>query len=124
MTRSQYYQFSQKFGRPDGKGVIYTHNEKEVFHRDGLKLLKSLAIECGIEADFRSNKGGIAVSGEVTMHGDTVYVQLYQPSFASVGFQFLVRKCEGRKDYTGKTNHFHSDMDPIERLIALINNLK
>jgi hypothetical protein len=110
MFQSQYNQFARKFT----KSVSYTVNEKTVFHRDGMKLLKTLAIELGIEADFRSNKGGVAVSGEITLHGDQIYIQLFQPSFAPDSFQFLVRSCKGRKDYSGGMNHFHSQLsDPI-----------
>jgi len=120
MTENLYNKFAAKFTR----SVAYTVEEKNAFHRDGMKLLKSLAKDCGIEADFRSNKGGIAVSGEITMHGDTVYVQLYQPSYGPSDFQFLVRSCQGRKDYTGATNHFVNSSDPCEKLITLINRLK
>lgn len=108
----------------EGHSVAYTDKEKNDFHKEGLKLLKSLAKHCGIEADFRSNKGGIAVSGEITMHGDTVYVQLSQRAFEGGAISFLVRQCEGRKDYCGKTNHYHHACDPNYGLANLVNRLK
>jgi len=120
MTKNLYNEFARKITR----SVAYTTNEKAVFHRDGMKLLKTLALECGVKADFRSNKGGIAVSGEVTMHGDTVYVQLHQAITSPAPFRFLVRTCKGRKDYSGGTNYFHNASDSAENLIALVNRLK
>lgn len=120
MTENLYNEFAKKIVRP----VAYNENEKTIFHRDGMKLLKTLALECGIEADFRNNKGGIAVSGEVTMHGDTVYVQLYQSIINTEAFLFLVRSCEGRKDYHGGRNHFHTSKQSAKELIELVNSLK
>jgi hypothetical protein len=53
----------------------------------------------------RSNLGGVAVSGEATLHGQNLYVQICQPA---TGWDrgILIRTCEGRKDYTGGRNHF------------------
>ena len=49
----------------------YNDDQKRAFHATGRKRLKSLAAALGFEPgsyDLRSNLGGIAVSGEVTMH--------------------------------------------------------
>jgi hypothetical protein len=43
-------------------------------------LADALRLSSG-EFDLRSNKGGIAVSGEVTLHGDDLYVQVSQSYF-------------------------------------------
>lgn len=77
---------------------------KQTFHKEGKKFLKQLAEVLGItaECDVRSNLGGVAVSGEVTLHGDRLYVQLYE---YQNGVQVLYRACTGRKDYTGGQNN-------------------
>jgi hypothetical protein len=63
--------------------------------------------------DLRSNAGGIAVSGEVTMHADHVYVQACQPATGhDTGLMF--RTCQDRKDYHGGPNHFAS-LDLLNR---------
>lgn len=93
------------------KSCSYEHDQKEAFHRIARARLKALADALGLPAgsyDLRSNKGGIAVSGEVTLHHDHVYVQAAQSAFggengAATGL--LIRSCEGRKDYTGGRNH-------------------
>jgi hypothetical protein len=45
------------------------------------------------------------VSGEITMHHDRVYVQVSQPSMGHDS-GILIRRCAGRRDYTGGRNHF------------------
>ena len=80
---------------------------KKQLHRHGRAFLASLAAELGLVTgtyDIRSNKGGIAVSGEVTLHADRLYVQLYE-SCIHPGVMVLYRTCEGRKDYSGGLNH-------------------
>ena len=55
--------------------------------------------------DIRWNPGGIAVSGEVTLHHDRFYLQIEQ-SCMGPGHEVLYRSCRGRKDYTGGPNHW------------------
>ena len=55
--------------------------------------------------DLRSNKAGIAVSGEVTLHHDQVYIQVGQ-SIISGGMDILIRSCSGRRDFSGGLNNF------------------
>ena len=84
----------------------FTPSSKARFHRDTARLLRRVATELGLskgEYDLRSNKGGVAVLGEVTLHSDTLYLQ--------VGCSFgepvvLYRSCEGRKDYHGGANRY------------------
>ena len=81
---------------------------KGKFHRAAMKTLRDLATKLGLskeQYDVRSNKGGHAVSGEITLHTDNVYVQI---SEGSNGMQVLYRTCKGRKDYSGGTNNFTS----------------
>ena len=82
----------------------YNDAQKRSFHATGRKRLKALAAALGLEAgayDVRSNLGGIAVSGEATLHGQNLYVQICQPATGHDS-GILIRTCEGRKDYTGR----------------------
>ena len=84
--------------------------EKESFHRDGKRFLKSLATALGLSSkayDLRSNKAGPAVSGEVTLHADRLYVQLGEFS-TRPGISILYRSCKDRKDYSGGQNNYTS----------------
>jgi hypothetical protein len=82
---------------------------KQLFHRDGILLLRRLARDLGLDADqydIRSNPGGVAVSGEVTLHTDHLYVQLSPSPYGHGEFDILYRRCRGRSDYSGERNHF------------------
>lgn len=90
------------------KGVAYDDLAKRQFHADGRKALKRLADALGLvegSYDLRSNKGGIAVSGEVTLHGEEIYVQLSIGCMGR-GHEILFRRVVGRKDYCGDRNHW------------------
>jgi hypothetical protein len=104
--------------------VAYDADAKHRFHRQAQHQLLKLADALGFapgEFDLRSNAGGIAVSGEITLHADRLYVQASQPATrADTGILF--RSCEGRRDYTGGQNHFAS-LDLLhepDKLAALI----
>jgi hypothetical protein len=93
---------------------------KYEFHRLGKKVLKEVAAKMGLtdgSFDIRSNKGGIAVSGEITLHGEHIYIQLYQGSFFK---KFVYRHCEGRKDYTGGINRWMDFSELIDMDTAVI----
>jgi len=83
---------------------------KDQFHRLGTVLLRSLADALGLSPDqyaLRSNRGGMAVSGEVTLHADDIYIQLAE--FAgTAGVKMLFRSCNHREDYCGHQNHYSS----------------
>ncbi|HVB17305.1 MAG TPA: hypothetical protein VNF04_12280 [Stellaceae bacterium] len=111
------------FRRP----VAYDSEAKRRFHRHARRQLLALAAALGFDDgdyDLRSNAGGIAVSGEATIHGDRLYVQVSQPATrADTGVLF--RTCEGRRDYTGGRNNFAS-LDLLHRpaeLAGLIRRL-
>jgi hypothetical protein len=57
--------------------------------------------------NLRNNNGGPAVSGEITMHADHLYVQACQPATGHDS-GVLYRACQSRKDYTGGRNNFAS----------------
>jgi hypothetical protein len=86
----------------------YEPDRKRRFHSVARARLRRLAAALGFPPtsfDLRSNQGGIAVSGEITLHHECVYVQVCQPATrADTGI--LIRSCKGRRDYTGGRNHF------------------
>src|SRR5262247_2383644 len=95
--------------------VAYNAQRKASFHATARARLRALATELGLPRgsfDIRSNQGGIAVSGEVTLHHEKIYVQALQSACGPRGHGILIRTCNGRKDYTGGRNHWL----PLERL--------
>jgi hypothetical protein len=72
--------------------------------------------------DLRSNEAGIAVSGEVTLHADHLYVQVSQPATGS-DTGILFRSCEGRRDYVGGVNNF-ATLDLLHRPDDLARRIK
>ena len=86
----------------------YASEQKQHFHTTARARLRKLASALGFPPgayDLRSNQGGIAVSGEITLHHERVYVQVCQPA-TGADSGILIRTCEGRRDYTGGRNHF------------------
>jgi hypothetical protein len=81
---------------------------KARFHRVAAKRLREVATLLGLHVgqyDVRSNKAGVAVSGEVTLHTDLVYVQVAYFAFDRSP-RILYRTCKGRRDYTGGANNY------------------
>jgi hypothetical protein len=90
------------------KSCSYDEDQKRRFHSTARSRLKKLAAALGLVPgtyDIRSNKAGIAVSGEVTLHHERFYLQVGQFGLSS-GHGILIRTCKGRKDFTGGANHF------------------
>jgi hypothetical protein len=106
------------------KCVSYDADRKRLFHSQARRRLLELAASLGLSDaayDLRSNQGGIAVSGEITLHGDRLYVQVSQSALGTDS-GILFRSCEGRRDYTGGRNHFASldrlhQPDELARLV-------
>jgi len=95
----------------------YDHIAKREFHRVAAKLLQQLKRELnGIYGDgkVRHNQGGIAVSGEITLHLDCLYVQVSQFAFSGPDNGVMFRSCNGQKDYTGGANNFATFTDLVE----------
>ena len=87
-------------------GVAYNGERKKLFHAEARRALTALADALGYERgdyDLRSNQGGIAVSGEITLHSDEAYIQV---SCDCRGGRVLFRRCHNRRDYCGDPNHF------------------
>ena len=90
------------------RGVSYDPEAKRAFHREARSALAALARELALvpgDFDLRVNAGGIAVSGEVTLHGEMLYVQI-SCGVMGPGREILYRRCNGRRDYCGDRNHF------------------
>jgi hypothetical protein len=107
------------------KPVAYDPEAKRAFHTKARRKLKQLADTLGLPPggyDLRSNQGGIAVSGEITLHADRVYVQASQPATAH-DTGILFRTCQGRKDYYGGPNNFAS-LDLLNQPDELARRIK
>ncbi|SFQ10207.1 hypothetical protein SAMN03159463_05656 [Mesorhizobium sp. NFR06] len=90
------------------RSCSYDEQQKRRFHMTARLSLKRLAAELALPSgslDLRSNRAGIGVSGEITLHHDRAYIQVGQFGLSS-GHGILIRTCRGRKDYTGGPNHF------------------
>jgi hypothetical protein len=88
--------------------VAYRPYAKIAFHKAAQKQLRKLAKALFLDRaqyDLRSNKAGIAVSGEITLHTDAIYIQAAQSCLGG-DTGLLIRQCDNRKDYTGRRNHF------------------
>ena len=98
--------FFDKFGNYD---FGYCDPDKKLsLHRSGTRLCRLLAAELEMSPgsfDIRSNKGGIAVSGEITLHHERIYMQVSQSCMHPRSLSWLIRSCKGRKDYCGGHNH-------------------
>lgn len=83
---------------------------KAKFHREGrafLKLLAKTLGSIGPEYVMSSNYAGPAVSGEVTLHSESLFIQLSEScSSLGRGIGMLYCSCKGKTDYTGGTNHW------------------
>jgi hypothetical protein len=80
-------------------------------HTSGRAFLKRLAADLQLPLssfEIRSNKAGPAVSGEVTLHSESLYVQVLESCVGKGGVSILYRSCAGRKDYCGGANHWTS----------------
>jgi hypothetical protein len=81
---------------------------KEKYHSLARRKLRKVANLLGLTAkDYRlsTNRGGIAVCGETTLHTDKFYIQVSQSAIGP-GTEILYRKCNGRTDYSGGFNSF------------------
>ncbi len=82
-------------------------DRKKKFHHRAARQLRLLAMELGLkngEYDIDSNKAGIAVCGEVTLHTDSLYIQV--SNGLGRGQEIMFRKCESRQDYSGDRNRW------------------
>lgn len=90
--------------------------KKDAFHKQGKAFMRKLAEALSLDKgtfDVRSNMGGIAVSGEITLHGESIYVQLDE-SCIHTGCSIMFRTCKGRDDCTGGSNNFIAVNDLLD----------
>lgn len=90
------------------RGIGYDPEAKRAFHREARSALRVAARHLGLgpdQYDLRSNFAGHAVSGEITLHADHIYVQV-SISPMGRGREVLFRGCRDRRDYLGTSNHF------------------
>jgi hypothetical protein len=81
---------------------------KRMWHLQGRRILMHIAAKMGLtedEYEISNNYAGPAVSGEITLHTDFVYIQFSQSSLGP-DWGFMWRSCNGRKDYTGGPNRW------------------
>ena len=107
------------------KRVAYRKWPKREFRLAARRQLRRLAAALGLAPgsyDIRNNAGGVAVSGEIILHGARVYVQVSQPATGH-DTGVLFRTCEGRKDYSGGPNNFVS-LDLLNRPDELASRIR
>jgi hypothetical protein len=98
----------QEFAKLATDSIAYDETKKRRFHRLGKAVLKLITQELGLsksEYTIRSNMGGVAVSGEVILHTDRVYVQFSQSAFLLDSFMY--RACDGKDDFCGAGNNWY-----------------
>jgi len=108
-----------------GKPVAYDEHAKRLFHSRARSQLRRLATALDISPgsyDLRSNRAGIAVSGEITLHTEHLYVQASQSAMGNAN-GILFRTCKGRKDYVGGPNNFAS-LDLLNSPEALAQRIR
>ena len=107
------------------RSVAYDDACKRQFHRLARRQLGLLAKALDLPPgsfDLRSNMAGIAVSGEITLHAERIYVQASQP-FGAFDSGILIRICNGRRDYVGGPNNFAS-LDLLHEPVTLARIVK
>ncbi len=88
------------------RGVAHDETAKKLFHSEARRELKNLADALGYDRsdyDLRSNAAGPAVSGEVTLHSNEIYVQV---TCNGTGSDVLYRRVRDRRDFIGNRNHY------------------
>lgn len=116
----------ETFLKTVSRDVAYNEDAKKRFHRQSEVVLRRLAGLLGYEAndyELRHNQGGIAVSGEITLHSDELYVMFSQLP-AGLNDKFLWRVCSHRKDFIGRTNLFApwTVLRDLEKTAATMKN--
>lgn len=98
------------------RGVSYDEGAKRVFHAEGRAAMRRLAEALQLadgSFEVRSNRAGPAVSGEVTLHADEVWVRLSLDVWGA-GREIAFRQVRGRDDHCGDRNRWAS----VDELLA------
>ena len=107
------------------KRVAYDPEAKRQFHDQARRQLRALAAALDLADggyDLHSNEGGIAVSGEIILHADHLYVQVSQAATGS-NTGILFRSCKDRCDYCGGVNNF-APLDQLHAPAKLARRIK
>src|SRR3546814_19861989 len=97
------------------RGVSYDEPAKRLFHTEGRAALSRLAEALTLDAgssEIRSNKAGPAVSGQVTIHAESPWVQ---PSLGS--FCPGREHCFPRSPGTGTPTRACTSFGPLHELL-------
>lgn len=104
----------------------YNQSNKDQFKEMGLKAMRRLASALKLkEFEARFNPGGIAVSGDLYLHGMFndkigIYIQISQYGNKT---NFMYRTVTGMKDYTGGSNNYfyivHSEKEVVKEIHRL-----
>lgn len=88
-------------------GSSYNEERKEEYRKLGKRILTAIVSMVGLkkgEFTISWNPGGIACSGDHTLHTDRFYLALHDN--CGTGW-FYWRTCNGRKDYSGGPNQIY-----------------
>ena len=88
-------------------GVVGGYFRKQSFHRAARTFLKSLVTALALPAgsyEVRTSPGGPAVTGETVLHGEHLYVYVFEGGRGEA--RVLYRACAGRRDYCGGPNYY------------------
>lgn len=107
--------------------LSYHEENKEHFLRETRRLAARFATELELspaQFDLRVNRGGIAGSGDVTLHADHLYVMLNAEIDFGRGRAFMFRGCRSRQDYTGLGNRWTLWREVGEDFFGVVNALR
>ncbi len=110
------------------KELSYNDEAKQKYARIGRAAFRALAGTMPfVEVDVRFNAGGIAVSGDLTLHGmfadgTGIYMNLNQHSWDGSKVSCYCRSVKSMKDYTGGRNNWVSgpELQNVKKLIQTL----
>ena len=95
------------------RGVAHDAVAKDRFHSDGRKALRRLADTLGLDPahyDLRSNRSHASRSGEITLHGEELWMQLSLHG-TMADREVIYRRVSGRHDHLGERDCYASIRD-------------
>lgn len=106
--------------------LSYNAANKKAFHAEAKKVLRQVAKKMDLSTgdfDIKSNQAGVAVSGEIHLHTDGLYITISGPIFMDKT-EIMYRQCNGRKESTGGANQWVClsrllDDDIIRRFVQI-----
>jgi hypothetical protein len=121
MNKKEITRFVQLATQP----LAYDFMNKQEFAALGKKLAKFIAKSLGLQKGsytVRWNPGGDAVSGEVVLHTEHLYINLGQ---SCLGNQFMYRWVKDQNDYIGGRNRWmnFTELLNIDLAIATFKNV-